>query len=215
MPQPRAFVLAGGRSSRMGRDKAQLPYGGSTLLEHMLAMLRLAGFNPGVAGLPPGIQCSAPSVPDAFPGDGPLAGIEAALHSVSGSQPALFVSVDLPLLPAVFCRVLWERVQATGASATVPFAGGKTQPLCAIYSSALAPGITAALTNGDRKVMRVINRLAAEFPEGQQCDYFRIESLAAARGWYDTHRWFTNVNTPADWHSVTMAVGSRPQPTGI
>ncbi len=212
---PRAFVLAGGRSSRMGRDKAQLPYSGSTLLEHMLAMLRLAGFTPGVAGLSAGTQCSAPSVLDAFPGDGPLAGIEAALHSVSGAQPVLFVSVDLPLLPAVFCRALWERVQTTGVPATVPFIGGKPQPLCAVYSSVLAPGITGALANGDRKVMRVLGRLTAEFPVGQQCDYFRVESLAAARGWYDTHRWFTNVNTPADWQSVTMAVGSEPHPTGI
>ncbi len=199
----------------MGRDKSQLPYGSSTLLEHMLAVLRLAGFTPGVAGLTTAIQCSAPLVFDTFPGDGPLAGIEAALHSVGSSQPVLFVSVDLPLLPPVFCRVLWERVQATGAPATVPFVGGKPQPLCAVYSSALAPGITAALANGDRKVMRVLGRLVAEFPAGQQHDYFRVEPLAVARGWYDPDRWFTNVNTPADWRSATMTVGSGSQPTGI
>jgi len=196
----------------MGRDKTQLPYGGSTLLEHMLAMLREAGFAPGVAGLPGTMECSALPVPDAFPGDGPLAGIEAALRSVSGSQPVLFVPVDLPLLPGMFCRLLWERAESTGALATVPLAGGKPQPLCAVYSSTLAPGITAALLNGNRKVMRVLGELTAGLPLGQQQDYFRIEALAAAQGWYGTHSWFTNVNTPADWHHAAMAVeASRSQ----
>ncbi len=199
----------------MGRDKARLPYGGSTLLEHMLATLREAGFAPGVAGVPDTMECSAPRVLDNFPGDGPLAGIEAALHSVEGSQPVLFVPVDLPLLPAMFCRMLWERAGATGSLATVPFAGGKPQPLCAVYGSALAPGITAALAGGDRKVMRVLSRLASGFPSAQRHDHFQVEALATAQGWHDAHRWFTNVNTPADWHSATMAIGSGPQPGGI
>ncbi len=194
-----AFVLAGGRSSRMGRPKSQLPFQKTTLLEHALDTLRGAGFTASVAGLPAGIACSVPLVTDAFKDCGPLGGIEAALRSLAGHppQPALFLPVDLPLLPGAFLQGMWERAKTTVAWATVPCIAGRPQPLCAVYDSRLAPGIADALQQADGKVMRVLSELVPE----PHFDLFRIEALAAMPGWSDPHRWFTNLNTPADWQA--------------
>ncbi len=199
MSAPPAFVLAGGESLRMGRDKTQLPLGGATLLERALALLRRAGFAPGVAGLRTAVPCSAPCLADRFPGAGPLAGIEAALASVpEPPQPILFVPVDLPLLPAAFLQTMFRRAESSGAWATVPWAGGRPQPLCAVYSSGLALGLADALGKEDRKVMRVLERLVPT----DRFDRFRVEALAPLEGWHAAQRWFWNVNTPAEWEEV-------------
>ncbi len=184
----------------MGRDKAQLALGGQSLLERALDLLSTVGFQPAVAGLRAPVACSAPCVHDLTPDAGPLGGIEAALASLAGkpTQPVLFLPVDLPLLPATFLRALADRAELSGALATVPYAAGRPQPLCAVYSSSLASGIGEALRRGDRKVMRVFSRLAP----GNSFDRFRVEALAASHGWQAVHRWFWNVNTPQDFDAV-------------
>ncbi len=187
----------------MGCDKARLFFHGVPLVEHALHTLRSAGFEPAVAGVYGDQPQSASCVRDNFPGSGPLGGIEAALGSLGG-EPALFVPVDLPLLPPAFLRMLWERAEISGALATVPFAGGRPQPLCAVYHSSLAPGISDALKRGDRKVMRVLRDLAR--PAG--FDSLRVEALAPLHGWQGVHRWFTNLNTPGDYEWLQIAAGA-------
>ena len=176
----------------MGRDKAQLAFQGRTLLDHAFAKLTEAGFSAAIAGLR---TPTHPFLPDNFPESGPLGGMEAALGSLAGEppQPVLFIPVDLPLLPAEFLCALYDRANTTGALATVPFAQGRPQPLCAVYGSSLASGIRAALAGGDGKVMRVMRALA-----GASLDTPRVEALAPLHGW-EAHRWFTNLNTPEDY----------------
>ncbi len=176
----------------MGRDKAQLPFAGGTLLDHALSKLTEAGFAPSIAGLR---TATHPYLPDNYPGSGPLGGIEAALRSLQSErpQPVLFLPVDLPMLPAEFLGFLYRRAETTGALATIPFAQGRPQPLCAVYPSSFAPGIRAALEGGDRKVMRVLRALS-----GPALDTPQVEALAPLHGW-EPHRWFTNLNTPTDY----------------
>ncbi len=187
----------------MGRHKAGLPFGDSNLLWHRLSTLQAAGFEAAIAGLPAGMPVPAKvsSVADRFAGAGPLAGMEAALRSLADedTQLVLFAPVDLPLLPPEFFHALWSRAGQTDAWATVPFALGRPQPLCAVYSSALAAGIGRALADCNRKVMQVIQSVAP----GSRLDTFPVEALAPLQGWGETHRWFTNLNTPADWTAFT------------
>ncbi len=192
----RAFILAGGQSSRMGRDKARLTFQGQTLLDHAFTKLTNVGFTAAIAGLR---TPTHPFLPDTFPKSGPLGGIEAALSSLAGepSQPVLFTAVDLPLLSADFLRALYDRANRTGALATIPLAQGRPQPLCAVYRSSFAPGLRVALAGGDRKVMRVVHALA-----GASLDTPRVEALAPLHGW-EAHRWFTNLNTPEDYAWLT------------
>jgi molybdopterin-guanine dinucleotide biosynthesis protein A len=89
-----AILLAGGRSTRMGRDKALLDWRGRPLIEHMLDLLRIAGAGHVVTS---GDRPGWPGVPDRWPGRGPVAGIASALPRCPDG-PLVVVPIDLPLL---------------------------------------------------------------------------------------------------------------------
>jgi molybdenum cofactor guanylyltransferase len=183
--QAESFVLAGGRSSRMGQDKALMRIGGRTLLERALDKLPTAR----VAGARSDLSAFAPVIPDIHPDCGPLSGIEAAL-AASQSTFNVFLPVDMPLLPASFLAWMLHRAQITGARATIPRLSGQPQPLCAVYQRDLLPTITSALQRGEYKVMAAIG----------QGDLFDVEMLASTSLEPATpvYRWFHNCNTPED-----------------
>lgn len=201
-----AFVLAGGQSTRMGRDKALLAWQGRSLIELALEKLRGLGIEPRIVGARPDLERLAPVIHDNFPGLGPLGGIEAAL-SVSGTELNLFLPVDLPLLPVEFLRWLIARADLTQAAATIPQAGDRPQPLCAVYHRCLLEGIRASLRRGDGKVMRAITDAVSAL--GTPIDRFDVETVIAAQAsrwgridpWrrgIPLYRWFENLNTPLD-----------------
>jgi molybdopterin-guanine dinucleotide biosynthesis protein A len=200
------FVLAGGRSTRMGTDKALMTWQGEPLVARALAQLRRLGLRARIAGTRPDLAQYAEVVDDAHPGCGPLAGIEAAL-AASDAELNLFVPVDLPLVPDAFLRWMVERARATDALATVPFVSGRAEPLCAVYHRSLAPGIAQALERGEYKVMRGVEA-AVEMAQhdsqhdGMGLDAFAVEEVYATRfDWpaeVPVMRWFANWNTPSD-----------------
>lgn len=193
-----AFVLAGGQSTRMGRDKALLKLSGRPLIEHALDKHRALGFAPRIVGSRPDLATFAPIIPDNYPLMGPLGGIEAAL-AASDAEQNLFLPVDLPQLPVEFLHWMIGRVALTNALATIPRRQGRPEPVCAIYNRALLPHVQAALSAGYAKVMHAVERAALE--TGLRIDSFDVEPIAAAQSWDQTipvHRWFQNLNTPAD-----------------
>ena len=208
-----AFVLAGGQSSRMGRDKALLEWHGRPLIEHALEKLRVLGAEfqgtqPRILGARPDLKSFAPVVEDNFPGHGPLGGIEAAL-SIADTDLSLFLPIDLPFLPAEFLRWMVGRAALTGAAATIPRMEGRPQPLCALYHRRLLPGIRSALRQGDGKVTRVIANSASDAE--MRIDSFDVESIATAQAHAGTwplgtpvHRWFENMNTPSDFMRAAL-----------
>jgi molybdenum cofactor guanylyltransferase len=194
-----AFVLAGGQSARMGRDKALLELDGRPLIEIALEKLRALELSPRIVGSRSDLAAFASVIPDIHPHSGPLGGIEAAL-AASDSEQNLFLPVDLPWLPVDFLRWMMNRVEKTNALATIPRLQGRPQPLCAIYSNALLPHAQAALAAGDAKVMRAVER--AFNATSLSFDCFDVESIAAAQSWEQMrplHKWFENINTPADF----------------
>jgi molybdenum cofactor guanylyltransferase len=199
-----AFVLAGGQSTRMGRDKALLEFRGRPLIDHAVQKLRALGFSPRIAGTRPDLSAYAPVIPDNYPGSGPLAGIEAAL-SASNSSLNLFLPIDLPLLPLDFLRWLVARAGETSALGTIPALEDRPQPLCAVYHRDLLPFARSALAAGDRKVMRVIGNAAVS--TGSKLDRFSVEMVAASIDFSPAlppRRWFQNVNTPADLQNTAL-----------
>jgi molybdenum cofactor guanylyltransferase len=128
------FVLAGGKSSRMGRDKAALALDGHTLLEHALNVLGQVA--SGVCILGPRqlyAKHSLPVIEDIYPGCGPLGGIHAAL-SHTKTNFNLIIAVDTPFLDPKFLAFLTERALGSGAVVTTPEIAGYRQPLCSVYA---------------------------------------------------------------------------------
>lgn len=200
----KAFVLAGGASSRMGRDKALLELYGQPLVEHALSKLRALGFAPCIVGSRPDLAAFAPVVPDNFPHAGPLCGIEAAL-AVSDAEQNLILAVDLPLVPVPFLRWIADRADLSNALATIPLVQGRPQPLCAVYSRALLVHIRSLLAAGRAKVMHAVESAAGAIHT--PIDTFNVESINAAQSWpqpVPLHRWFQNINTSADLDNLTL-----------
>ena len=201
-----AFVVAGGQSTRMGRDKALLLLDGVPLMARALDLLRSLGLSARICGSRPDLVRFAEVVPDNFPHCGPLAGIEAAL-AVSSTELNLFLPVDLPLLPSAFLRWLAARAEVSQAVATIPVVADRPQPLCAVYSRRLLEGIRRCLAAGDRKVMSGIRAAADSLSE--PIDRFDVETVASTLGaeWpaSPVKDWFRNVNTPADYEDLGLA----------
>jgi molybdopterin-guanine dinucleotide biosynthesis protein A len=165
------IVLCGGASRRMGRDKATLEvtspeHGVETLLERAARHLREAGADPVlVATGTAGRLGSTPwrEVDDlAHRGDGPLAGILAGLRHAPHPVVAV-LAVDLPdARPAIlrWLRAAWTETDA----ALVPLdPEGRPQPLHALYATATADAIEAALARGERRVLRVVEAAGARY----------------------------------------------------
>ena len=192
------FVLAGGRSSRMGSDKALLQLGREPLVARALSTLGEAGLETSIAGSRSDLCRFAPVIPD--PGAGPLSGICAALALVS-SDLAVFVTVDMPLIPASLIRVLLNHTRLAGAAATVPSINGVAQTFPAVLHRSTLPHLEAALQQAEGGCFagfkKAADRLAKPF-----C-IPRIEMLIQSGEVSDPNGlpgayWFLNVNTPQD-----------------
>lgn len=189
------IVLTGGRSSRMGREKAALVLGGSTLLERTVAALDAVADEivivraPG-QGLP--LVRSAGSltiVADPVEGDGPLAGIVRGLDAAT-APVAVVVGVDHPFLRPSLLQLLVERVRA-GAPWALPEAGGRPQPMVsAIAREALEP-LRERLEAGERSPIAVAGALRAVPVEEREWRTADPEGLS-----------FIDVDTPEDFEAA-------------
>jgi molybdopterin-guanine dinucleotide biosynthesis protein A len=182
-----AIILAGGRSRRMGEDKALLPYNGVTLIEHVLATLRPLTANLLVVADRPDKYplAQARALGDLFPDCGPLGGIVTGLTE-AGEGAHLVVGCDMPFLNLDVLRLL---LAASGPEwdAVVPEVGGQWEPLCAVYRHTACPKLRRFLVSGGRALQSALNTLAIN----------RIDEETIRR--LDPHlRGFTNVNTPAE-----------------
>lgn len=184
--QVSGFVLAGGKSTRMGQDKAALKLNGSTLLEHALAALRGVCRDVAILGKFEFYGELAPVYEDTFPGCGPLGGIHTALSN-SQTEYNLIIAVDTPFLQPEFLSYIAQRAVASGAVVTTPEIAGYTQPLCAVYALAFLPIAERALKSGNYKITPL-------FPRGQTLVIQEAELRRFAFG----AEMFENLNTPED-----------------
>jgi molybdopterin-guanine dinucleotide biosynthesis protein A len=143
------LILAGGRSSRMGRDKAALTLpDGTTLLERQAALLRAVGATEIFASVRRERNYRLKEIKlvhDALPDAGPMAGLVAGLRATPSGLVAV-LAVDMPAVQESHLRQLLAL--ASPERGVVPVADGQCEPLAAIYPSALAASAEAALTGG-------------------------------------------------------------------
>jgi len=197
MHQISAFALAGGKSSRMGADKALLQFDGLSLLARALALLRTLTPLTYIVGDRIKFGALGQVVEDIYAGCGPLAGIHAALlHTATDRN--LLLAVDLPFVTPALLQFLVSRSQKTGSAVTVTRVGGRIQPLCAIYRKHLAGDAESALRKGEYKVEALFH--------GPHTDVIE-ESELMASGFSPSM--FENVNTPSDWESAISRWSKR------
>lgn len=183
----RAFVVAGGRSSRMGRDKALLPYGDVTLLEHAIGKVLAVTHDITILCGPTRRyeDFRRPVVTDAVCGVGPLGGLYSALFSASVDQRPrmLWLAVDMPLVPAsLLTRLIEELDQADTAMARTQ---NGLEPLCAAFRTEPAlRAVRSALLRGQLKLTAA------------------LEGLSLASVIADVAS-FANINSPADYEGMS------------
>lgn len=194
------FVLAGGRSSRMGTDKALVQLDDKPLVAHALGILREAGLEASLAGGQPALSAFTPLVEDNQPGLGPLSGICAALASTT-SQWAIFIPVDLPLLPPPLLCVLLDHARITGTPVTLASLSGFAQTFPAVLDRAVLPMLLRELQTGRGGCYSGFQTAAASL--GEAVTVIPVEPLVQCGrvshpGSLPPARWFLNVNTAED-----------------
>jgi molybdopterin-guanine dinucleotide biosynthesis protein A len=202
--EPAGFVLAGGRSSRMGADKALVPFAGQPLVVHALSVLRRARLSATIAGARSALAGFAPVVEDAVPDRGPLGGICAAMASTA-AQWAIFLPVDLPLLPPSLVVFLVDRARSSGAVVVVPSVDGFAQTFPAAVDRAALPVFEAELNEGRGGCFSAFQAAAAKL--GRSMEVVPVEplyeqGLVSHPDGLVPDRWFLNVNAPGDLRSA-------------
>ncbi len=170
----------------MGADKALLDFGGHTLLERAIAVVRETTPNFAIVGDPEKFAAYEPVIADLYPGCGPLAGIHAALLH-SSAELNLMLAVDMPFVTRELLAFLFAAANETDAIVVVPRTARGFQPLCAVYRRAFASTAEEALRAGNYKIDAVFPGVAVRV----------IEEEELARAGF-SERMFFNVNTPND-----------------
>lgn len=193
--QVNGIILAGGRSSRMGRNKALLPLQGKVFLERIRqAMLPVVKDIILVSNEP---ECypdwQGLLVTDIIPRRGPLSGIHAGL-TVSDCHYNLVVACDMPFVSTEYLKRL--RKEAEGYDVVVPQHGDYLQPLFAVYSRNCIAAIEDCLLRDIRKIIAFYPQVRVKFlPVERLGDPAEMEQV------------FFNVNTPADWQQARQLAG--------
>ena len=187
MPEVTAFILAGGKSTRMGVDKAFVQLDGRTLLARALELARGLTSEVRIVGDVAKFGKFGPVVEDIFQNCGPLGGIHAALRA-SATEVNLILAVDVPFVAGQFLSYMIEQaVNCSSASAVVPRAAGGWQPLCAVYRRSFVEGAETALRAGHNKIDRLFDSLEIRVIDEDE--------LVQAGFSLDI---FRNLNTPED-----------------
>jgi len=224
-----AYALAGGRSTRMGQDKALLHLAEKTLIEH--AVSKLTQLTPDVYILGSRTELSpfAPLVPDLHEGCGPLGGMEAALaHSFL--DWALLVPVDMPFLPVTLLRA-WVTAVLHQAGVRLSFfvVDDVPQPALCLAHRKVLPFLSTALRQKRYKLAPVLEEAARALG---RCEGLPLEQVLVRYDWRQqdalrsfarfaggsgeemaglssaqreaSHLWFENLNTPEQFSEAQL-----------
>lgn len=193
------FVLAGGKSSRMKRDKALLEIHGRPMVQIAVEKLQTFCAEVWISGNRDDLGSFAPVVHEERVDCGPAAGIEAGLKA-SRHEWAMFIPVDVPLVPGEFLR-LWVE-EALRVRMSVSYLGvlGKQPAFCLLQRDRQV-AFSRLLEEGELRLEPLLNSTAAAdglaswmYDERDLYGYpeYRGPDVSTLR------RWFLNVNTPEE-----------------
>jgi molybdenum cofactor guanylyltransferase len=196
----RAYVLAGGGSTRFGRDKALVAFAGKSMLERMIELLRSFAEDVKIVAAPGKYGVfETQIVQDRWPGEGPLGGIVTALLHTQEREPRcewnMIVSCDMPFLTADWMRHLAEQAAESAADVVLPHSLYGPEPLCACYRTSGAQSLRDVFEGGVRRVTQALKQVKTEVLDER--DWKRFDSAG---------RLFWNMNTAADYEEARRIV---------
>ncbi len=188
------IVLCGGRSSRMGRPKAWLPFGNETMLQRVVRIVREVVDPVVVVAAPgqdvPSLPSKVPIVRDAVEGRGPLQGLLAGLNALEGKIDAVYLSsCDVPLLQPAFIRRMIDLIGDQAVA--VPEMDGYPHPLAAVYRISVRPVVKRLLTENRLRPAFLFDALPTLRVLPDQLTDVDPQFLS-----------LTNLNTPEEYESV-------------
>jgi molybdopterin-guanine dinucleotide biosynthesis protein A len=190
------YILAGGGSTRFGRDKALVEVGGIPMLKRMIELLESVTNQVKIVAAPGKYAAfGAEILKDRWPGEGPLGGIITALEDAaqSAARPGwnLILSCDMPFLTREWLIFLGERTAKSPAQVILPHSASGPEPLCACWQTGAAAKLRSGFERGVRKVTEGIALLRAEVLD--EANWKRFDSAG---------RLFWNMNTAADYEKA-------------
>ncbi|WP_297290100.1 molybdenum cofactor guanylyltransferase [uncultured Flavonifractor sp.] len=188
-------ILSGGRSSRMGEDKAALSLTGQNFLARITAELSPLFDELYVSVDRPGRYPDYRELVDLRPGGGPLAGLEAAFLR-TGAEAVFLAAVDLPFADRTLAADILAKGRY-GDACAVRRSDGAAEPLFALYRRSCLPALTACLDQGCRAARTLLDRVDCRWLEERQLPEFCLERVL----------W--NVNTREDLRQAADWVGEK------
>jgi molybdenum cofactor guanylyltransferase len=189
------YVLAGGGSTRFGRDKALVEIGGAPLLLRMRSLLGdISDITKKVNVIADPHKYAAlgiTGISDRWEGQGPLAGIITALHTTAQTGIAewnLIIGCDMPFLTREWLTYLAKRAHASNAQVVAPRSAQGLEPLCACWRTSAATKLQQVFEGGTRKITEAMKHLRMEVVD--DADWKRFDTAG---------RLFWNMNTAADY----------------
>jgi len=184
-----SIILAGGKSSRLGQNKALQVIGGKSLIQWVVDRLAILSTEIIIATVHgKTIPCSSTvrikTVADIHPGKGPLAGIYSGLVASSNSQ-AIVVGCDTPFLSVGLLEYMTQICSTFDV--VVPRVKKKVEPLCAVYSKSCLAPIRGLLEQNELSISRLFNMVNVRYIEENEINNFDPEHLS-----------FFNINSQDD-----------------
>ena len=185
-----AVILTGGRSSRMGRDKAMLPVGGVPMAQMLAARFRASGFDVAVsvdrAGRFPldGVL----EMEDAFPGEGPLNGLYSAFTKTQ-ENAVFFTATDLPGGDPELAKKLFD-LRGDSDACLIRRADGRAETLFGVYARSSLPAVSECLKEGRRAVRAALKSLRVRWVEERELPEWELSRV------------LRNVNTPEEYAAL-------------
>ena len=201
MSEISAFIIAGGKSTRMGpgKDKAFLLLNGKTLIDLMIQKAKSAADDVFIVGPKEKFSSYGRVVEDSYPDCGPLGGIHAALNR-SRTELNVVLPIDMPFVDQGFLSYIIGEAQRNAALVTVPKTQGGLQPLCAVYRQGFLPLAEQALKDGKYKIDALFS------PEIAAVIDFNDDDVKK-RG-FDSAM-FDNINSPEDYEAASKRVSPK------
>jgi len=196
----RAYVLAGGASSRFGRDKALVRFGTKPLLLEIVQLAHSCASGVAVVAADQkytDLDGKLEIIEDQWPGEGPLGGIITALQHTAATAPEcrwnLILSCDMPLLTTEWLQFLVAHAHESDKEIQVilPHSAHGPEPLCACYRASAGRPLKNDFDRGVRKVTQALKQVRTEVLD--ESVWKRFDSAG---------RLFWNMNTPADFEEA-------------